>query len=482
LDQYCIPLDPFTTGTPDSGMAPGVNQRSLRVALQWLHEGGMMLVFPAGEVAHFQWTKGIADPEWSTTAFRLARSTGSATVPIFIDGRNSMPFQLVGFVHPWLRTACLPQEFLQKRGSKVELRIGTSLSGDALRNFSSREGTESLRWKTYALANRIAEPRENAPQLPQFLFLPPPEAVANANPSDLLESEITRLAPSARLESNDEYDVYCARAAQIPDTLREIGRLRELSFRQTGEGTGRALDLDRFDDHYCHLFLWNRVNREIVGAYRFANTTEILSQRGRSGLYTSTLFRFKSDFFDKLGPAVELGRSFVRPEYQREYAPLLLLWKAIGRYVALHPENPVLFGAVSISNSYAPASRTLMYQFFRSQFAAHSLAALVQPRHPFRSARLKHWDIRAFHRLVRDPEELSGSVSEFEPDGKGIPVLLKQYLKVGGQVLAFNVDGYFSDVLDGLIVVDLRHADRKSLQRYLGAEGAARFLGHHQVV
>ena len=482
LDEYCIPLDPFTQGNPDSGMAPGLNQRGLRGAMDWLREGGMLLVFPAGEVAHFQWTKGIADPEWNTTAFRLARSTGSAALPIFIDGRNSVPFQLVGFVHPWLRTARLPQEFLDKRGSRVELRIGKPLAADALRNFSSFEGAEWLRWKTFALANREAKPRKKVQKLRRIPFSPAPEAVTTASPSDLLESELTQLDPSACLESNEEYDVYCARAAEISRILREIGRLRELSFRATGEGTGKALDLDRFDDHYRHLFLWNRVNREIVGAYRLASTTEILSDHGASGLYTNTLFRFKSDFFDKLGPAVELGRSFVRPEYQRQYAPLLLLWKAIGRYIALHPENPVLFGAVSISNSYAPASRTLMYQFFRSQFAAHPLSALVQPRHPFRSARLKHWDIRAFHRLVRDPEGLSGSVSEFEFDGKGIPVLLKQYLKVGGQVLAFNVDGHFSDVLDGLIVVDLRNTERKSLQRYLGAEGAARFLRHHQGV
>ncbi|HJX01112.1 MAG TPA: GNAT family N-acyltransferase, partial [Terriglobales bacterium] len=250
--------------------------------------------------------------------------------------------------------------------------------------------------------------------------------------------------------------------------------------RKEGEGTGKALDLDRFDEHYSHLFVWNKPQREIVGAYRLAETADILRKFGVNGLYTNTLFRFKSEFFDQLGPAVELGRSFVRPEYQRQYAPLLLLWKAIGRFAALNPQNPVLFGAVSISNSYAPASRTLMYQFFKAQFATHPLAAMVQPRREFRSGKLKHWDISAFNRLVRDPEELSGSISEFELDGKGIPILLKQYLKMGGEVLAFNVDGRFSDTLDGLIVVDLRNSDRKGLQRYLGSEGSARFLAYHR--
>jgi putative hemolysin len=531
LDEYCIPLDPFVAQSrankseskPDSKsdsparIASSVNQRGLRGACDWLRQGGMLLIFPAGEVAHLQWAKGITDPAWSTTAYRLARTADAAVLPVFIDGRNSVPFQLVGFVHPGLRTARLPKEFLQKSGSKIEVRIGSKLAVSSLplpaRNIkedadrlvvgtedvarrksmassAAVDGTEYLRWKTLLLANRTSKSHESAAKMPQIPFLngaklPPnpfksaPEPLENAVPREVLQQEITQLPPSAFLESNEEYEVYCAKAEEAPQILREIGRLRELSFRAEGEGTGKSVDLDRFDPYYRHLFLWNRPKRELVGAYRLAKTTEILQQSGPDGLYTNTLFRFKPEFFDHLGPALELGRSFVRPEYQRQFAPLLLLWKAIGRYVAQNPENPVLFGAVSISNSYAPASRELMYQFFRAQFCAHLLSALVQPRRPFRSGRLKHWDIRAFNRLILDSEELSGSISEFESDGKGIPVLLKQYLKVGGQVLAFNVDGQFSDVLDGLIVVDLRKTGRKSLQRYLGSDGAESFLRHH---
>ena len=513
LDEYCVALDPFTTGS-DSGSSSGVNQRGLRGAMDWLRQGGMLLIFPAGEVAHLQWMKGIADPVWSRTAYRLARTTHASVLPIFIDGRNSVPFQLVGLVHPRLRTARLPKEFLRKHGAKIEVRIGKAErigekeqgtgegkpenQAKGSRGSLDEDATEWLRWKTYVLANRAQQARESAsnesqkpmkaPQIPFFPaaklppipFLPAPEPIAEAVCGDILETEIAQLVPSACLERNEEYAVYCAQSAEIPQILREIGRLREVTFREEGEGTGKSVDLDRFDQHYRHLFLWNKTNREIVGAYRLAETTKVLSKFGVRGLYTSTLFRFKAGFFDQLGPAVELGRSFVRCEYQRQYAPLLLLWKAIGRSVALNPENPVLFGAVSISNSYAPASRMLMYQFFQTQFSAHPLSALVQPWHPFRSGRIKHCDIRAFQRFVRDPEELSGSVSEFELDGKGIPILLKQYLKVGGQVLAFNVDGRFSDVLDGLIVVDLRNTDRKNLHRYLGNEGAERFLRHHQ--
>ena len=478
LDQYCIPLDPFLEGAV-SPAAGSLNRRGLRGAADWLRNSGALLIFPAGEVAHFQWSKGIADPAWSTIAVRLAWGSNAPVVPIFIDGSNSVPFQLLGFIHPRLRTARLPKEFLQKRDSRIEVRIGKPISGEIFTVSDAAAATEILRWKTYALANRAANERVKARTMPKP-FVPAQTGLARPTPTDALALEINRLPQPSCLESSEEYDVYFASPAQIPLILREIGRLRELTFREVGEGTGQALDLDGFDELYSHLFLWHRSQRQIVGAYRLANTSEILPRFGVKGLYTATLFRFKPEFFDKLGPAIELGRSFVRPEYQRQYAPLLLLWKAIGRYVVLHPESPVLFGAVSISNSYAPASRTLMYQFFKSQFAAHPLSSMVRPRHRFRASRLRYWDMRAFHKLVRDSEELSGSVSEFEFDGKGLPVLLRQYLKVGGQVLAFNVDGNFSDVLDGLIVVDLRNTERKNLQKYLGSEGAARFLSHHR--
>ncbi|HVH86878.1 MAG TPA: GNAT family N-acyltransferase [Terriglobales bacterium] len=505
LDEYCVPLDPFAADNSNPGMLQGVNQRGLRGAVDWLRSGGMLLIFPAGEVAHLQWAKGVTDPKWNTTAFRLARMTGAPVLPMYIDGRNSVPFQLVGFVHPRLRTARLPREFLQKRGAKVEVRIGSKIPANSFRLPAKEDncalkagntmgtawdGTEFLRWKTYMLANRTTNGDGRVPKrhsiaflpakLPLMPFPPAPEELADFVPNAILAREVAQLPPSSCLENSEEYAVYCAQAAEIPQLMREIGRLRELTFREVGEGTGKSVDLDRFDAYYSHLILWSKVQNEIVGAYRLAKTAEILPKFGINGLYTNTLFRYKRDFFTQLGNAIELGRSFVRPEYQRQYAPLLLLWKAIGRYVALNPAHPVLFGAVSISNSYAPASRALMYHFFRAQFAAHPLSGMVQPRRPFRSGRLKYSDIRAFNRLVRDAEDLSGSVSDCELDGKGIPVLLKQYLKVGGQVLAFNVDGRFSDTLDGLIVVDLRRTDRKNLQKYLGNDGAAAFLQHHQ--
>jgi len=212
-----------------------------------------------------------------------------------------------------------------------------------------------------------------------------------------------------------------------------------------------------------------------VGGYRAGNTAEILAQYGIEGLYTSTLFRYNERIFQKLGPALELGRSFVRAEYQRQYAPLLLLWKGIARLIVMRPETPVLFGAVSVSNDYNETSRELIYRFFEARMQEDELAGMIEPRRPFRSVRLRPTDCRSMCRALRDLDELSEPINDVEPDGKGLPILLRQYSKIGGKVLAFNVDQKFSNVLDGLVAVDLRQTDPLVLERYMGREGAETF-------
>jgi putative hemolysin len=280
------------------------------------------------------------------------------------------------------------------------------------------------------------------------------------------------------LVENSDLAVYVVKANETPCMLREIGRLREVTFRIAGEGTGKKRDLDRFDDYYSHVLLWHKTKRELVGAYRAGKTDEILADHGTNGLYTSTLFRYEERIFEKLGPALELGRSFVRPEYQRQYAPLLLLWKGIARLLA-QTNTPVLFGAVSISNEYSKASREMIYRFFETGMRDDELAGMVEPRRPFRPAGLRPWDCRAMCAALRDIEDLSQPITDVEADGKGLPILLRQYAKIGGRLLGFNVDRKFSNVLDGLVVVDLRKTEASVLERYMGREGAAEFRRRH---
>src|SRR5579863_116425 len=481
LQRHCIFVDAFRTDHSAES-----NRRALREAVAWLRSGGMLAIFPAGEVSHLQFPAGqIVDPDWSTAAVRLIRRTGASALPMYFCGHNGVGFQLMGMIHPRLRTAFLLQEFLQQEGKPVEVRVGSEIPADSIAGIGDdREATDYLRWRTYLLGRRTkAEtswPAAVRSRLAQSkLAFMPQKPVASPIEAQFLQQELDALPAERCLSQNAEFGVYLAQADEVPRLLQEVGRLREVTFRQAKEGTGNSRDLDRFDRYYWHMLLWSKPRRELVGGYRAGNTLEILAQHGVGGLYTSTLFHYDARLFEKIGPALELGRSFIRAEYQRQYAPLLLLWKGIARLVTAHPEIPVLFGAVSISNDYSPASREMIYRFFESRADDDELAGLIKPRSPFRPARLRPWDCRAMCVALRDLEELSQPITDVESDGKGLPILLRQYAKIGGKLLGFNVDRKFSNVLDGLIVVDLRQTEPAVLERYMGREDAARFRGVH---
>ena len=478
LRKHCIFVDPFQTDRSVES-----NRKPLREALAWLQRGGALAIFPSGEVSHWQMPAAqISDPAWNDTAIRLIRRTGATSVPVYFCGHNGIGFQLLGMIHPKLRSAFLLQEFLQQEGKTVEVRVGSPIPADAIRSIEDdREAIEYLRWRTYLLTRRTKAETPFPFNLRTRLAVKIQEPLAESVPTELLTKEIQRLPSGRCLAENGDFAVYLGATSEIPNLLLEIGRLRELTFRRAGEGAGKGRDLDSFDDYYRHVLLWQKTKREIVGAYRAGDTAEILAKRGAEGLYTNTLFRYDERLFQKLGPALELGRSFVRPEYQRQYAPLLLLWKGIARMIALRPEIPVLFGAVSISNDYNEASREMICRFFEARMQRDDLAGLVEPRRPFRTSLLRRWDCRSMCRALRDLDDLSQPITDIEADGKGIPILLRQYAKIGGKMLGFNVDRKFSNVLDGLVVVDLRQTDPDVLDRYMGREAAAKFRSIHEL-
>lgn len=478
LQHNCIFVDPFQTDRSIES-----NRKAIRAAVAWLEQGGMLAIFPAGEVSQWHVPVGqVVDPAWNDTAVRLIRRTGATALPVYFCGHNGVGFQLLGLIHPRLRTAFLLQEFLKQEGKTVEVRVGSPVPIDAVQAIpSDREAIEYLRWRTYLLSRRRKTESPWPMVFRSKLASKIQEPVADPVREQLLLNEIQDLAGDQCLAENADFSVHLGTASQIPHLLLEIGRSRELTFRRAGEGTGKSRDLDSFDEYYWHVLLWNKSRRELVGAYRAGDTAKIVAQRGIAGLYTSTLFRYDESLFQKLGPALELGRSFIRPEYQRQYAPLLLLWKGIARLIATRPQTPILFGAVSISNDYSKASREMIYRFFQSRIQDDSLAGLIEPRRPFRASLLPRWDCRVMCRALRDLDELSEPITDVEVDGKGLPILLRQYAKIGGKLLAFNVDRKFSNVLDGLIVVDLRQTDPAVLDRYMGRESAQNFRKLHGV-
>ena len=474
LHDLFLLVDPF-----DGADATRRNLASMRRSMELLKGGGALGVFPAGEVAHFDpRTRSIEDPPWNPAIARIARIAGCTVIPVHIEGQNRKRFHALGMLHPRLRTALLPREMLARQGSSVRVHIGSPVPPRRLAGFADEVETIGyLRNRTSILAER--SPVESSGATP----VQPRVTPAHVQPviaeiaTDLLEGELAALPADCLLVDGDDQVVYCAEAERIPELLREIGRLREVSFRAVGEGTGRELDLDLFDQHYLHLFIWSRTDRKIVGAYRLGQTDRLIGERGPAGLYTSTLFDYSPGLFEAMGPSLEMGRSFIRPEYQKNYHGLMLLWKGIGAYVVRNQRYTTLFGPVSISADYQSASQRMIVAFLRQNRFAHEWSALVRPRKP-------HYpDRRTSRRLqplqLQNLDDVSTFISEIEADNKGVPVLLKQYLKLGGRLLGFNVDPDFANVLDVLIMVDLRRTAPRILRRYLGRDGTEAFLTRH---
>lgn len=475
LRETFLFVDPF-----GSSSSTARNVRSMKTAIRWVTGGGALGVFPAGEVSQFiARSRSVVDPAWSITVARLARQTGAAVLPVFFDGRNSLLFQTLGLIHPRLRTLMLPRELLKKRHGSIRVRIGNVIPPDRLARFADAQGlTDYLRVRTYVLRGRPAADRQVSPPpavAPQRRL----EPVAQPVPADLVSAEVAAIPAEQRLAASGDMCVMFAPASQIPNVLREIGRLREITFRAAGEGSGKPLDLDRFDPHYLHLFAWNLQGQEIVGGYRMGLTDQLFRNFGIEGLYTSTLFHYREGLLDQLGPALELGRSFVRQEYQKEYGPLSLLWKGIGHFVARHPRYRMLFGPVSISNDYQSLSKQLLVTFLKLNRYLPKLGRLIEPRNEPRFRPIGDWEPHLTGTVVRDIDGINELVAEIEEDRLSMPVLLRQYLKLNANMLGVNIDPDFGHVVDALMLVDLANVQRPILNRYLGRQGAQDFLAFH---
>jgi putative hemolysin len=455
-----IAVDPFDVRSM-------VNRRGVRAARAWLAQGGLLVVFPAGEVSNITRGDGeLVDSGWKRGVLSLAEWTAASVVPAYIDARSSRWFRLAGLLHPRLRTALLPRELLRLRNRSVGVRFSTAIDTAALNSIVDGGARLAyLRARTYALET-ISRTRHAAAAAP----------MAPSADSAALRRDVAQLGPAHQLLASGDYSVFCAPAQLLPNVLMEIGRLREVTFRAAGEGTGRRIDLDRFDREYQHLFVWHRSRGEIAGAYRIGATDRVCGANGVAGLYTHSLFAIDTALARSLGPALELGRSFVRPEYQRQSITLLLLWRGIGALVAREPRYRRLFGAVSISADYSTSARSLMAAYLAAarrdaapQFQTRARRAWIGDPH---LAPLVENTGMSFGDLDRVVRELDGD--------RGVPILLKQYWKLGATVMGLTVDPAFNHSLDALMMVDLAAVPAPSLRRYLGPEGAEAFQRFHR--
>ncbi len=295
--------------------------------------------------------------------------------------------------------------------------------------------------------------------------------IIDATPCADLHADLAQLPESARVLTHKDYEVWLAPAAQIPAILQEIGRLREISFRAAGEGTGQAIDLDKFDAYYQHLFIWHKQRHAVIGAYRLGFSGDIYPKYGLEGFYTYQLFDFTPAFIEQLQPCMELGRSFVRVEDQRSFVPLLLLWRGISTTAYLNPRYRRLFGPVSISADIPPLFRELLAESLLKLHGLPELSAEIKARHPLPDS---HFSPDMLAGLA-NATELESVLQANMPDVR-MPVLLRQYLNLNGRLLSFSLDPNFNNSLDGLVLVDLDRVDEQTLSRYMGTQAAHDFL------
>lgn len=458
IEPFVIPVNPFGTRK-----ATRDNPTGLRAASKWLADGHCIATFPSGFVSHFHSsTGGVHDAPWHANVARLCRKKNATVVPIFIEGANSDTFQVLGTLHKRLRTALLVRELFNKT-EEVVIRIGSPIQPS---RFAEHRDDKSLA-RYFQMRCEILRHKQSGVKAP---VASEGEPVAERKPVELLKDDVANLPTECLLFEKGNFQVFSATATQIPNILHEIGRTREMTFRPVGEGTGKPLDLDRFDQHYHHLFLWNRESSELVGAYRIGLVNRILEEHGFEGLYSNTIFKYTSDAFDSLGEGktLELGRSYIVPSYQKRGTSLFLLWRGIVKFIRKNPGYTKLFGAVSISDQYHPLSKALIVRFLKSNKLQGGFENKIRARKDTTCE--MHRSLRAFDYPGSLPslEDVSGLVSDLESDKKGVPTLLKHYLQLNGVILGIGVDQGFSDALDGFILVDIEKMDPALLKKYEG--------------
>jgi len=450
LIPYIMPVNPFQNRKDIKSSVTGFKN-----ALLHLKEGHPLGIFPAGEVSTYRDGKLLVDKPWEAAAMKLAKKAKVPIVPIYFHAKNSPLFYRLSKISDTLRTAKLPSELLTQKNRVIKVRIGRPISvKDQEQHETLEEFSDFIRKKTYMLSNAFEKPKilKNISSSIKITKAPK-KIITPVNPL-IMRSEVDDLrAKDFRLLQSKNYEVYLAPAATIPNILREIGRLREITFREIGEGTNKAIDLDHFDTYYHHMFLWDTEAECLAGAYRMGLGTEIYEAFGIDGFYLQDLFRFEPELHDMMSKSIELGRAFIIKQYQQKPMPLFLLWKGIVHTTLRFPNHKYLIGGVSISNRFSNFSKSLMIEFMKSHYYDPYLAQYVHPKKEFK-VKLKDADKDfVFDATEADLNKFDKIIDEIEPGALRLPVLLKKYIKQNARLIAFNVDPLFNNAVDGLMYI-----------------------------
>ncbi len=460
LSDYFIAVNPFENIDHSSSIS------GLKNTLELLASGTPIGIFPAGEVSTFKVEKQqVTDRLWHPVVGKIIAKAKVPVVPIYFHGNNGLLFNLLSMIHPALRTAKLPSELFNKQGHTIRLRIGKPINVEDIPDYNNAPKLLSyLRARTYALGTGLEEEKKIFHPRNIFKIKKLPVDVAPEIDAAILEKEVEPLRENYRIWVEKNYEVFIAPTSTIPSIIREIGRLRELTFREIGEGTNKSVDLDEYDIYYHHLFIWDTDARTIVGAYRIGLGDEIFYSLGKKGFYVAELFKIKEQFTPVLKKSLELGRSFIRKEYQQKPLPLFLLWKGILKYLIDNPRYRYLIGPVSISNSFSKFSKSLIVDYINRNHFDHDLAQYVKPRKKFKV------DFSSIDTdLLMSGEDsfkgLDNLISEVETRSMKVPVLLRQYIALNAKIICFNIDPKFADCLDGFLMLDLQKVPQDILEK-----------------
>lgn len=460
LSDYFIAVNPFENVEHSSSIS------GLKNTLELLNNGTPIGIFPAGEVSTFKVEqKQVTDRLWHPVVGKIMAKAKVPVVPIYFHGNNGLLFNLLSLIHPALRTAKLPSELFNKHGHTIKLRIGKPINVEDIPDHNNSAKLLSfLRARTYALGTGLEEEKKLFSPRNLFKIKRLPEAVAPEIDSAILENEIAPLRENYRIWTEKNYEVFIVPTSTIPNVIREIGRLREITFREVGEGTNKAIDLDEYDIYYHHLFIWDVEAKMIVGAYRIGLGDEIFYSVGKNGFYITELFKLKTQFTPVLRKSLELGRSWIRKEYQAKPLPLFLLWKGILKFLIDNPRYRYLIGPVSISNSFSKFSKSLIVDYINRNHFDHEMAQYVKPRKKFKVdfAKIDTDLLMAGEDTFKGLDNL---ISEVETRNMKVPVLLRQYIALNAKIISFNIDPKFADCLDGFLVLDLEKVPQDILEK-----------------
>jgi putative hemolysin len=460
LADYFVAVNPFENIEHSSSIS------GLKTTLELLANGTPIGIFPAGEVSTYKLDqKQVTDRMWHPVVGKIIAKAKVPVVPIYFQGNNGLLFNLLSLIHPTLRTAKLPSELFNKQGHTIKLRIGKPINIEEVPDYTnSTKLLNYLRTRTYALGSGLDEEKKIFNPRNLFKIKKTPAAIAPAIDTAALEKDIAPLRDDYRVWVEKNYEVFIVPTSLIPNVIRDIGRLREITFREIGEGTNKSTDLDKYDIYYHHLFIWDTDAKLIVGAYRLGLGNEIFFSHGKGGFYISELFKIKSGFVPVLKKSIELGRSWIRKEYQQKPLPLFLLWKGILKYLIDNPKYRYLIGPVSISNSFSTFSKSLIVDYINRNHFDHELSKYVRPRKKFK-VDLGNLDSDVLLSGEDNFKGLDNLISEVETRNIKVPVLLRQYIALNAKIISFNIDPKFSDCLDGFLVLDLENVPQDILDK-----------------